>query len=226
MFFKPFWVSKWHPKILQWHPKFWKPRYGFALYWSKTIWGKHVFLHVTIATDCCNVVGRHIFLAQNLEAKIVSLVSAHCHAHHFASAPYCTAADLYSMVYETAKALSCNYGVFYYLTVSIGLPGDASDQTTMKTKDWQLQWQRACKTGWLSSEATVRARIEILAFWVALKQLSGNKNDATCVVLLGLKKTKIFNMVLCFCQEWHLPWQNWVKFFRRDVLTLHRWKLP
>jgi len=30
VFFKPFWVSKWHPKILQWHPKFWKPRCGFA----------------------------------------------------------------------------------------------------------------------------------------------------------------------------------------------------
>ena len=51
VFLSRFWVSKWHPKILQWHPKFWKPRHGFALYWSKTIWGKHVFLHVAIATD-------------------------------------------------------------------------------------------------------------------------------------------------------------------------------
>jgi len=38
VFLSRFWVSKWHPKILQWHPKLWKPRrYGFALYWSKTI---------------------------------------------------------------------------------------------------------------------------------------------------------------------------------------------
>ena len=74
VFLSRFWVSKWHPKILEWHPKFWKPRYGFALYWSKTIWDKHVFLHVAIATDGCSVIGPHNFLAQKLEAKIVSLV--------------------------------------------------------------------------------------------------------------------------------------------------------
>ena len=168
LFLSRFCVSKWHPKILPWHPNFWKPRYGFALYWSKTIWGKHVFLHVAIATDGCNVIGRHIFLAQNLEAKIVSLVSAHSHVQRVA----------------------------YCFTVSIGLPGDASDHTTMKTKVRQLQWQCACNTGWLSSEASVRARSEMLAVWAALKQLAGNENDATCVVLLGLVKTKIFNMVL------------------------------
>jgi len=69
----------------------------------------------------------------------------------------------------------------------------------MKTKGRQLQ--RACKTRWLSSEATVRVRSEILAFWVAVKQLSGNKNDALCVVLLRLIKTKYLNMVLSFCQH-------------------------
>jgi len=42
------------------------------------------------------------------------------------------------------------------------------DRTTMKTKRRQLQ--RAFKTRQLS-EATVRARSEILAFWTALKQL-------------------------------------------------------
>jgi len=82
-FLSRFWASKWHPKILQWHPKFWKPRYGFVLYWSKTIWGKHVFLHVAIATDGYNVIDPHNFLAQTLEAKIVSLVSVHRHAHRF-----------------------------------------------------------------------------------------------------------------------------------------------
>jgi len=44
------------------------------------------------------------FLAQKLEAKIVSLVSVHCHAHRLVSACYYPAADLYSMVYGTAKA--------------------------------------------------------------------------------------------------------------------------
>jgi len=63
----------------------------------------------------------------------------------------------------------------------------AMHQTTMKTKGQQLQ--RACKTRWLSSEATVRAGSEILAIWAALKQLSENKNEAICAVLLPLKKT-------------------------------------
>jgi len=71
---------------------------------------KHNFLHIAIATDGCNVIGRHNFLAQKLEARIVSLASVHCHAHRFASASYNTAADLYNMVYETAKTLQCNYG--------------------------------------------------------------------------------------------------------------------
>jgi len=38
-------------------------------------------------------------------AAIVSLVSVHCRGHRLASASYYTAADLYSMVYETVKAL-------------------------------------------------------------------------------------------------------------------------
>ena len=100
----------------------------------------------------------------------------------------------------------------------------ALHQTTMKTKSRQLQ--RACKTRWLSSEATVRAWSEILGSWAALKQLSENNNDEMCVVLLRLMKTKNLNMVLWFCQHCHLTWQKWAKFFRRDVLTLHWWKLP
>ena len=65
----------------------------------------------------------------------------------------------------------------------------AKHQTKMKTK--AQQYQRACKTRWLSSEATVRARSEILAICTALNQLSQNQNDAMCVVLLRLMKTKI-----------------------------------
>jgi len=81
---------------------------------------------LAIATDGCNVVGRHNFLAQKLEAKMVSMVSVHCHAHRLASACYYTAVDLYSMVYENAKALAI-MEVFDCATVAIGLSGDASD---------------------------------------------------------------------------------------------------
>jgi len=59
---------------------------------------------VAYAKDGCNVIGRHNFLAQKLEVKYVSLVSVHCHVHRHAFAFYYAAADLYSMVYETAKA--------------------------------------------------------------------------------------------------------------------------
>jgi len=47
-----------------------------------------------------------IFVGRKLEAKIISRLYVHCHAHRLDSACYYTAADLYSMVYETAKALS------------------------------------------------------------------------------------------------------------------------
>jgi len=59
---------------------------------------------VAIATDGCNVIGRLNFLAQKLEAKIVNLLTVHCHAHRLALASYYTAADLYCMIYETAEA--------------------------------------------------------------------------------------------------------------------------
>ena len=35
-----------------------KAKIGFSLHWSKTIWWKHVLLHVAIATDGCNFIGR------------------------------------------------------------------------------------------------------------------------------------------------------------------------
>jgi len=40
-----------------------------------------------------------------LEAKIESLLSVYCHAHRLALASYYTVADLYRMLYKTAKAL-------------------------------------------------------------------------------------------------------------------------
>jgi len=141
---------------------------------------------VAIATDGCNVVGRHNFVTQKLEAKIVGMVPVHCHAYRLASACYYTAADLYSMVYETA-CKSTLMQLWKCFTVSpLRSACLAMHQTTMKRKGRQLQ--RACKTTWLSSEATVRARSEILAIWAALKQLSENKNDALWVLLMRLMK--------------------------------------
>jgi len=180
------------------------PRYGFALYWSKTIWDKHVFLHVVIATDGCKVMGRHNVLAQKLDAKIASLVSLHCHAHRFASATYYTAANLYSMVYATAKEFLMQ--LWRCFTVSpLRSACLAMHQTTMTTKDRQLQ--RACKAWWLSSVATVKAWSEILAVWaVQMMQCA--------LFYCNLKKT-----ISTWWQHWNLTWQNWAKFFKQYALT-------
>jgi len=72
--------------------------------------------------------------------------------------------------------------VLYCFTVAIGLPGDASGYHEDKCR----QLQRACKTRWLLSEATVRARSEVLGVWAALKQLSKSINGAMCVFYCDL----------------------------------------
>jgi len=116
------------------------------------------------------------FLSQKLEAKIVSLVFVHCHAHRFGLSLCCRR----FVQYGVRNCESTLMQLWKCFTVSplrsACLP---MHQTTMKTKDRQLQC--ACKTRWLSRVATVRARSEILAFWAALNQLSENKNDAMWV---------------------------------------------
>ena len=124
----------------------------------------------------------------------------HCQGHRLGSASYYTAADLCSTEDKLRKYFIAIMEVFFCFTMVIGLPADAS--TTLMTKGRQLQ--RAFKTRWLSSEAAVRARCEVLATWAALKQLSENKNDIMCVVSLRVMKTKNLNMLLSFCQHWHL----------------------
>jgi len=153
-------------------------------------------------------------------AAIVSLVSVHCRGHSLSSASYYTAADLYSTVYKTGKHFAKKtLQLCKCFTVSPLRSAYLAMHQTTRTKGRKLQ--RAFKTRWLSSEAAVRMS-EILAIWAALKQLSEDKNDAMCVVLLRLRKTKNFNMLLYFCKHWHLTWQNWAKFFRRDILTLRK----
>jgi len=126
--------------------------------------GKHVFLNMAIATDGCNVIGRHKLLAQKLEAKILSLVSVHCHAHRFSLLLYCRR----FVQYGVRNCESTSMQLWKCFTV---LPNRsaclAMHQTTMKTKGRQLQ--REWVKGWLSRDATVRARSEILAFGAALK---------------------------------------------------------
>jgi len=88
------------------------------------------------------------------------------------------------------KHVNATVEVFHCFTVAIGLPRDASDYNEDIRSTVAARMQ--------SSEATVRARSEILDIWAALKQLSGNKNDAMCVVLLRLTKTKNLNMLPSF----------------------------
>jgi len=64
---------------------------------------------------------------QQLEAKITRMVSVHCNAYRLTSTCYYTAAELYSMVYETAKHFNAIMEVYYCFTVAICLPGDAKD---------------------------------------------------------------------------------------------------
>jgi len=137
------------------------------------IWGKHAFLHMAIATDNCNVIGRHHFLAQNLEAKIVSLVSC-----ALSRSPPRFFLSLYS------RRL-VQYGVRKHCSYRSALLFHRCDRLIWECI--RLQWSQevgskgVCKTRWLSSEETVTARCNILAIWAALKQLLENKNDAMCV---------------------------------------------
>ena len=82
---------------------------------------KHVFLHVAIATDGCNVVGRHNFLTQKLEAKIVGMVSPRFSLLTI-QPQICTA-----WCTKLQKHFDAVMKVFCCFTSEIVLPGDASD---------------------------------------------------------------------------------------------------
>jgi len=67
---------------------------------------------------------------------------------------YCyTAADLYSMVYETSKHFNATMEVFYCFTVSIGLPGDASDYNEDKMSAVAARIQNKVVVVWSNSES-------------------------------------------------------------------------
>jgi len=81
---------------------------------------------MAIATGGCNVIGRHNFQAQKIEAKILSLVSVHSHAHHLSLLLYYCRFVQYGDT-KLRKHFNAIMEVFYCFTVAIGLPGDASD---------------------------------------------------------------------------------------------------
>jgi len=83
---------------------------------------------VAIATDGCNIIGPRNFLTQKLEAKIVSLVYVHHHAHHFASASITILLQICAVwCTKLQKHFNAIMEVFYCFTVAIGFPSDASD---------------------------------------------------------------------------------------------------
>jgi len=109
---------------------------------------------MAIATDGCNVIGRLNFLAQKLEAKIVSLVTVHCHAHRLALASYYTAADLYSVV-RTKLQIQFNAIMEVFFDVAIGWPGDASNYNEDKRLAVAARMQNKVVVEWGSSESKV-----------------------------------------------------------------------
>jgi len=112
-------------------------------------------MHMAIATDGWNVMGWHNFLVLKLEAKIVSLVSVHSHAHHFTiQLQICTVWD--TKLRKHFNAIVEVFSVSLFRSACLVM-----HQTTMKTKGWQLQ--HAYKARWLLSEATVRA---VRRFWL------------------------------------------------------------
>ena len=74
--------------------------------------------------------------------------------------------------------------MLYCFTVVIGLSGDASDYNEDKRSER--------KTRSLSIEVTMRARSEILAIWVALKQMSENQNDGNLRCFAAIYENKKF----------------------------------
>jgi len=100
---------------------------------------------------------------------------------------------------------------FTVFDVATGLSGDASDYNEDKRSAVAARMQNKVVVEW---EQRVR-------FWPFGPHWSSRQETEMCVVLPRLTKTK--NSTCCFqhCQRWHLAWQNWTKFFRRDVLSLH-----
>jgi len=81
-------------------------------------------------------------LAQNLEAKTVRLVSAHHHAHRFASASITILPKICTVwCTKLRKRFNAIIEVFYCFTVTIGLPADAPDYNEDKRSAGAVRMQ-------------------------------------------------------------------------------------
>jgi len=148
---KSCWMSKWHPEILQWHPKLWKPRYGFVFYWSKVIRGKHVFLHVAIAKD-----GWNDRPTQFTGAKVESGDWKHgicplpCVPSRFGLLRHCRR---FVCCVKMRKHFTAIMEVFCCFNVAIGMPGDASDWNEDKRSAIAARMQNRGVVNWGSCES-------------------------------------------------------------------------
>ena len=137
--------------------------------WSKTNWGKHVFLHVATATDGCNCKLGICALSWALPRFGVLLYGCRFVQHGVENCEN-TLLKLWKCFTVSPLRSACM----------------AMHQTATRTKVRQLQ--RAFRTRWLSSEA---AMSEILAIWAALKQLSEIKMMQCALFYYDLWKQNI-----------------------------------
>jgi len=115
--------------------------------------------------------------------------------------------------------------VFYSFTVAIGFPGDASVYNERQKSVVAARMQNKVVVEWGNSESKkwdfgYLGRTEAyIRKWKLY--------NVRCYTAIYENKN-ILKMMLSFCKHCYLTWQSSEKFFRLDVLTLHklRWKLP
>jgi len=106
-------------------------------------------------------------------------------------------------------------------TVAIGLPGDASDCNLDKRSAIAAYAKQGfCR---LRQQWELGERFWLFGpHWSSCQKL---KMMQCALFYCQFWKQKISTRCFPFCQHCHLTWENWAKFFRGCVLTLHRRKL-
>jgi len=175
--------------------------------------------HVAAATDALANMTMRVrqFFGVKVEAEIWTMVSVHCHAHACLALACCDTAANLCAILKCVSTLLQLWKSFYCIASL------AMHQTTKKVKGRRLQ--RACKIRWLSSEGAVRAaRSEILVIWTHCSSCQKHQMMQCALVYCDLWKQKNSSRPFAFCQL--STSRNWVKSFRRDVLTLHIRNIP
>ena len=121
------------PKILQWYPKYRKPKYGFTLHCRKTIWGNMLSRTWLLQQTAGLLKADKIFRHRSWKPKL--LVRYVCTFMRTASPRPVTALPQVCTVWcmKLRKHLNAIMEMLYCFTVAIGLPGDASDYNEDKT---------------------------------------------------------------------------------------------